>query len=220
LTLADFFPHTGYNYGTDGGALYVDGVLMVANQIGWFLDYVRDALAMANNALEQYDVSVEVESGGSCPQATNLYPSDFVGPLPTGSARLPEDWSPITGPPDPRDPSQPLYDAMEEHLDRSFMDTSNGTARNGLAEAGFIMNYANGYLFPALFQNTVHSSGPPNRMTFPTLPSTIAIGHTHGNRGVEEPSIVDCNSIVPNYLRSRGRNYVTIPGTGHYMRLP
>ncbi len=128
------------------------------------------------------------------------------------------------GPGDPTNPSLPLYEnpVVRDQANEAWARTNNGTARGGLAEAGFAIRYENGFVSVGPIIDSVHSSGPAEQLDIPVDEYTIAIYHTHGNNGVPTPSagpMSDMTTRVPNFVRSRGALYVTVPGTGTYIQL-
>lgn len=126
-----------------------------------------------------------------------------------------------TGPADPTNPSQPLFKnkIVKRAFATAWMKTVNGTARGGLAEAGFSIQYKDGKISIANLIDTVHSSGPPNIAAIETDAYTIAIAHTHGNNATQTPSPTDMESKKPNYVASQSGLYVTVPGELRYERL-
>jgi RHS repeat-associated protein len=126
-----------------------------------------------------------------------------------------------TGPADPTNPTQPLHmnPIVIKAGDEAFMKTMNGTARGGLAEAGFsIQNKPSGITI-AYKVDTVHSSGPPNKLALTTDNFTIALYHTHGNKAKAVPSADDMLSSKPNFVRSQSHLYVTVPNTRTIIQL-
>jgi len=125
------------------------------------------------------------------------------------------------GPEDPTNPGKPLYEnsAVKRASDDAFMKTVNGTAREGLAEAGFAIEYKNGKVYTDHKVDSVYSDGKPNELHIPTDSHTIAILHTHGNKGVGPPSEGDRQSKFPNFVRTKSELYVTVPGTSNYIQL-
>lgn len=93
------------------------------------------------------------------------------------------------------------------------MKTLNGTARGGLAEAGFAIEYRDGKISIAHQVDSVHGDGKPNLLGITTDAYTIAIEHTHGNNALPTPSPGDRNpnAQVPDFVRSQRALYVTIP---------
>jgi hypothetical protein len=132
-----------------------------------------------------------------------------------------------TGPEDPTKPGSPLYKnpMVKKASDDAFMTTTNGTARSGLAEAGFSIEYKNGKISIANKVDSVHSDKKGNELTIVTDANTIAILHTHGNGVNATPSMPtkdspgDVASPVPNFVRSQSALYVTVPGTTNYIQL-
>ena len=95
------------------------------------------------------------------------------------------------------------------------MTTMNGTARGGLAEAGFEVEYKDGSISIAHRMDSVNGDGVPNRLVFPPDDDAIAILHVHGNNALATPSPGDRNpkTQIPDFVRSRSALYVTIPNT-------
>ena len=69
-----------------------------------------------------------------------------------------------TGPADPTNPSQPLFKNkdVQKHSDDAFARTTNGKARDGLAEAGFAIDYKNGKISFGPRVDSVTSDKPAN----------------------------------------------------------
>lgn len=126
-----------------------------------------------------------------------------------------------TGPEDPSNPGKPLYQnkLVQKTSDQEFMATSNGTARGGLAEGGFRVEYKDGKLSVDQKHDSVHGDGKPNELHFTTDEYTKAIVHTHGNGALPTPSPGDLKSPVPNFVRSQRELFVTVPGTTNYIQL-
>ena len=99
------------------------------------------------------------------------------------------------------------------------MSTTNGRAREGLAEAGFAIDYKGGKISIVNRVSSVNSDQKPNELHIKIDANTIAILHTHGNNALSTPSPGDTRSPVPNFVRSQSALYVTIPGTNKYIRL-
>jgi hypothetical protein len=120
-----------------------------------------------------------------------------------------------SGPEDPTNPGKPLYQnpIVKKASDQAFMTTTNGTARGGLAEAGFAIEYKDGNISIANRVDSVHGEGEPNELGITTDANTIAILHTHGNNVLPTPSPGDRNPNVqvPDFVRSQRSLYVTIP---------
>ena len=74
-------------------------------------------------------------------------------------------------------------------------------------------------------KDSVHSDGKANELNFTTDANTIAIAHTHGIHATPTPSLPegkspgDVASPVPNFVRSLGALYVTVPNTNNYIQL-
>jgi RHS repeat-associated protein len=118
----------------------------------------------------------------------------------------------------PRDPSNPgsaLYDnpIVQHASDAAWMKTVNGTARGGLAEAGFMVDYRDGKISIANWRDSVNGDGKPNALTFPPDADAIAIMHVHGNGALATPSPGDRNPTtqIPDFVRSQRAVYVTMP---------
>jgi hypothetical protein len=118
----------------------------------------------------------------------------------------------------PRDPSNPgnaLIDnpVVQRASDQAFITTVNGTARGGLAEAGFSIEYSNGAISIAHQVNSVNGDGTPNALHITTDANTVAILHVHGNHAQPTPSPGDRSATtqVPDFVRSQRAVYVTIP---------
>lgn len=136
-----------------------------------------------------------------------------------------------TGPEDPSNPGHSLYSnsAVKKGSDKAFMMTTNGQAGNGLAEAGFSIDYdpKTNKISLANWTTSVNADGTLNQLSIKTDANTIAILHTHGNKGVATPSLPDKSrgtpgdvaSPFPNYVRSASHLYVTIPGTSSWTNL-
>ena len=126
-----------------------------------------------------------------------------------------------TGPADPTNPSQPLFKNkdVQKHSDDAFARTTNGKARDGLAEAGFAIDYKNGKISFGPRVDSVTSDKPANGLQIPVDPYTIAVLHTHGDSAIPTPSGGDENSPVPNFVRSQSALYVTVPHTNTYIQL-
>jgi hypothetical protein len=122
-----------------------------------------------------------------------------------------------TGPEDPTNPGNPLYQnsSVKKASDQAFMDTQNGTARDGEAEAGFAIDYIAGKIYIAHRTNNVKSDGPPKSLGVSADPNSIAIFHTHGNHAnpIPSPGDRDPESTLPNFVRSRSALYVTVPNS-------
>jgi hypothetical protein len=125
-----------------------------------------------------------------------------------------------SGPEDPTNPGHPLSQnpVVKKASDEAWQTTTNGTARNGRAEAGGTIEYKDGKIYPANKVNSVN--GDPetaNHLQITTDANTIAIYHTHGNSLDPRPSPGDRspNTQVPDFVRSQRSLYVTIPGTAH-----
>jgi len=119
------------------------------------------------------------------------------------------------GPEDPTHPGHPLYENRDfiKEANKAFVKTSNGTARGGVAEAGFAIEYdpvKNKLSFTGHVDN-VHTDGPANELTITGGPNTICVFHTHGNTASMLPSGMDRQSSVPNFVYSSRGLYVTIP---------
>jgi RHS repeat-associated protein len=126
-----------------------------------------------------------------------------------------------TGPPDPTNMDKALFcnKRLRKQAGRAFGVTQNGTARSGLAEAGFSIELgSNGLAFGPMV-NSVYSDGIANQLGIVTGPGTIAILHTHGNMVLPTPSSGDLNSVFPNFVVSRYSWYVTVPATHKYVEL-
>jgi len=95
----------------------------------------------------------------------------------------------------------------------------NGTARGGLAEGGFAINYINGQIQASSLVFSTFNGGVPNQLEIPTGTNTIVVLHTHGNNAQPVPSAGDLQSSVPNFVRSKSELYVTVPGTTNYIKL-
>jgi RHS repeat-associated protein len=128
-----------------------------------------------------------------------------------------------TGPEDPTNPGHPLSQnsIVKKASDKAFMQTTNGQAGNGLAEAGFSIEYKDGKLSTANWTSSVNADGTLNQLSIKTDDNTIAILHTHGNKAIPTPSLPDKSrgtpgdvaSRFPNFVRSASHLYVTVPGT-------
>lgn len=120
-----------------------------------------------------------------------------------------------SGPEDPTNPGHPLSQnpAVKKALDEAFMKTTNGTARGGLAEAGFTIEYKDGKISIANKIDSVNGDGKPNALHITPDQDTIAIAHTHGNHADPTPSPGDRNpnTQVPDFVRSQRSLYVTMP---------
>jgi hypothetical protein len=120
-----------------------------------------------------------------------------------------------SGPEDPTNPGHPLSQnsVVKKASDQAFITTNNGTARGGLAEAGFSIDYSDGKISIANKVNSVNGDGTPNQLQITTDGNTIAILHTHGNNALPTPSAGDRNpnAQVPDFVRSRSALYVTVP---------
>ncbi|HYL09951.1 MAG TPA: RHS repeat-associated core domain-containing protein [Candidatus Acidoferrales bacterium] len=120
-----------------------------------------------------------------------------------------------SGPEDPTNPGNPLSQnpVVKKASDEAFMKTMNGTARGGLAEAGFSVEYKDGKISIANKVDSVNSDKEPNKLSIKTDANTIATLHTHGNKAAPTPSSGDRNPNVqvPNFVRSQRSLYVTIP---------
>ena len=77
-----------------------------------------------------------------------------------------------TGPADPTNPSQPLFKNkdVQKHSDDAFARTTNGKARDGLAEAGFAIDYKNGKISFGPRVDSVTSDKPANESPDPRRP--------------------------------------------------
>jgi len=128
-----------------------------------------------------------------------------------------------SGPEDPTNPGKPLSQnpVVQEASDQAFMKTTNGTARGGLAEAGFSVEYKDGKISIANKVDSLHSDKPANELKITTDENTIAILHTHGNNALPTPSPGDRNpnSRIPDFVRSQSALYVTVPHTRNYIQL-
>lgn len=135
-----------------------------------------------------------------------------------------------TGPEDPTNPGHPLFEnpTVKKEIDDAFVLTGNGTARRGLAEAGFTVEYKDGKISIGNRANNVHQDdedGKASELFVKTDNNTIAIVHTHGNNALPTPSLVnaqgkgDVTSKYPNFVKSRMDLYVTIPGTTNWIHL-
>ena len=125
-----------------------------------------------------------------------------------------------SGPEDPTNPGHPLSQnpVYKKASDDAWQKTTNGTARNGRAEAGGTIEYKDGKIYPANQVNSVNGDAETaNHLQITTDANTIAIYHTHGNSLDPRPSPGDRspNTQVPDFVRSQRSLYVTIPGTAH-----
>jgi len=124
-----------------------------------------------------------------------------------------------SGPEDPTNPGHPLSEnsVVKKASDEAWMKTTNGTARSGLAEAGFSIEYKDGKISIANKTDSVNSDKKANGLSITTDANTIAILHTHGNKALPTPSPGDRNpnAQVPDFVRSQRSLYVTVP-----IRLP
>jgi hypothetical protein len=125
-----------------------------------------------------------------------------------------------SGPEDPTNPGHPLSQnsVVKKASDEAWQTTTNGTARNGRAEAGGAIEYKDGKIFPANKVNSVNGDAETaNHLQITTDANTIAIYHTHGNSLDPRPSAGDRNpnTQVPDFVRSQRSLYVTIPGSAH-----
>jgi RHS repeat-associated protein len=120
-----------------------------------------------------------------------------------------------SGPEDPTNPGHPLSQnsVVKKASDQAFMATTNGAARDGLAEAGFSIEYGDGKISIANKVNSVNGDGTPNQLQIKTDANSIAILHIHGNNAQPTPSPGDRNpnTQVPDFVRSRSALYVTVP---------
>jgi hypothetical protein len=129
------------------------------------------------------------------------------------------------GPADPTNPSRPLFcnENVQKQFERGFMKTRNGEGRFGLAEAGRAIELKGGTILFGSWVVTDSSTGErgerANKMMIPTDGFTIAVFHTHGNSAKAIPSASDLKGDIPNFVVSRFAVYVTIPGTGSFLRL-
>jgi RHS repeat-associated protein len=119
----------------------------------------------------------------------------------------------------PRDPSNPGHALIDNSIvqrasGQAFMTTQNGTARSGLAEAGFAIEYSDGTIWIAYRVDSVNGDGKPNQLHIKTDANTIAIMHVHGNKAdpIPSPGDRDPDAQVPDFVRSQYAVYVTIPG--------
>jgi hypothetical protein len=105
---------------------------------------------------------------------------------------------------------------VQHASDAAWMKTVNGTARGGLAEAGFEVEYRDGKISIANWRDSVNGDGKPNALTFPPDADAIAIMHVHGNGALATPSPGDRNptTLIPDFVRSQRAVYVTIPNSG------
>jgi RHS repeat-associated protein len=122
-----------------------------------------------------------------------------------------------SGPEDPTNPGKPLSQnpIVKKASDAAFAKTRNGTARGGLAEAGFSAEYKDGKISIANKTDSVNSDKPANGLKIYADGDTIAIVHTHGNGAVPTPSPGDLNPKVqvPDFVRSQRSLYVTLPNS-------
>jgi len=122
-----------------------------------------------------------------------------------------------SGPEDPTNPGHPLSQnaVVKKASDLAFMKTVNGTARSGLAEAGFSIEYKDGKISIGNKVDSVNSDKQANELVITTDANTIAIFHTHGNAALPTPSEGDRNpnTQVPDFVRSQRSLYVTIPNS-------
>jgi RHS repeat-associated protein len=132
-----------------------------------------------------------------------------------------------SGPEDPTNPGKPLSQnpVVKKASDEAFMKTTNGTARGGLAEAGFAIENKDGTISIDHKVDSVNSDKKANELSITKDENTIAILHTHGNSAKATPSLPegkspgDVASPVPNFVRSKSALYVTVPGTTNYIQL-
>jgi hypothetical protein len=125
-----------------------------------------------------------------------------------------------SGPEDPTNPGHPLSQnaVVKKASDEAWQTTTNGTARNGRAEAGGTIEYKDGTISAANKVNSVNGDAETaNHLQITTDANTIAIYHTHGNSLDPRPSAGDRspNTQVPDFVRSQRSLYVTIPGSAH-----
>jgi len=123
-------------------------------------------------------------------------------------------------PEDPTNPGHPLSQnaVVKKASDEAWQTTTNGTARNGRAEAGGTIEYKDGTISAANKVNSVNGDAETaNHLRITTDANTIAIYHTHGNSLDPRPSPGDRspNTQVPDFVRSQRSLYVTIPGSAH-----
>lgn len=129
------------------------------------------------------------------------------------------------GPIDPTDPSRPLMcnKMVQREFREAFMKTGNGDGRMGLAEAGRSIELIGGMLSFGSWVTSAIDDGETgekaNRMSLLRDDNSIAVFHTHGNNARPFPSAADLRGDVPDFVISRFAVYVTIPGTGMYVRL-
>jgi RHS repeat-associated protein len=158
-------------------------------------------------------------TAGNC--YTGDWSSDYILWVSQRSAQNTSQYDPKkSGPEDPTNPGHPLSQnsVVKKASDEAWQTTTNGTARNGRAEAGGTIEYKDGKIFPANKVNSVN--GDPetaNHLQITTDANTIAIYHTHGNSLDPRPSPGDRspNTQVPDFVRSQRSLYVTIPGSAH-----
>jgi hypothetical protein len=95
----------------------------------------------------------------------------------------------------------------------------NGTAREGKAEAGFVVEYKDGKISIEQKKDSLHND-TPNELNFTVdKKHTLAIVHTHGNSLDPKPLPGDLKAPVPNFVRSQHDLYVTVPGTTNSIEL-
>jgi RHS repeat-associated protein len=121
---------------------------------------------------------------------------------------------------DPTNPGHPLSQnpVVKKASDEAWQKTTNGTARNGRAEAGGTIEYKDGKIFTANKVNSVNDDAQTaNHLIIHPDANTIAIYHTHGNSLDPKPSPGDRSpkTQVPDFVRSQRSLYVTIPGSAH-----
>jgi RHS repeat-associated protein len=150
------------------------------------------------------------ECGGQAACRAKSEPGDQPG------GQAPAQPQKYTGPEDPTNPGHPITEnkQVKKELDNAWMKTSNGTARNGKAEAGFVVENRDGKISIEQKQDSI-GSDKPNGLQFNTDKDTLLIVHTHGNamdptpsKGDRDPSVT-----VPDLVKSQFTKYMTIPNS-------
>ena len=176
----------------------------------------NDPIVLTDNEVASWDEQTSAVNASMVAQAGQAQTPAQTAPQGQAQDSNPPKYdSSKSGPEDPTNPGKPLSENKEVKAasDEAWTKTSNGTAREGKAEAGFVVEYKNGKISIEQKKDSLHND-VPNELSFTvTKGITLAIVHTHGNSMDPKPSSGDLKSPVPNFVRSLRDRYVTVPGT-------